>query len=112
MTSIPAPAAFTRKRADQRVARPGWQPAAAGGPLASLLLYTPLLATTLLAKLSVPPFAAQSLSISYLFIVAAIGLGLVLGYLRMDTVRLSFFLIFIACIGRRCAPSRSVRWRA
>ena len=99
MTSIPAPAAFTRKRADQRVARPGWQPAAAGGPLSSLLLYTPLLATTLLAKLSVPPFAAQSLSISYLFIVAAIGLGLVLGYLRMDTVRLSFFLIFIACIG-------------
>jgi hypothetical protein len=69
------------------------------GRLAALLLYTPLLATTFLAKLSVPPFAAQSLSIAYLFIVLAIGLGLVLGYLRIEIFRLSFFLLFIGYIG-------------
>jgi hypothetical protein len=71
----------------------------AEGWLAGLLLYTPLLASTLLAKLSVPPFAAQSLSIAYLFILLALGLGLVLGYLRLDSGRLSFFLLFTGCIG-------------
>ncbi|MBT3068502.1 hypothetical protein [Rhodoferax sp. U11-2br] len=74
-------------------------PQAKGRRWALLLLYTPLLASTLLAKLSVPPFAAQSLSIAYLFILLAMVLGLLLGYLRLDTARLSFFLLFIGCIG-------------
>jgi len=99
MTSIPVPVSSRTKRADPSVGFSGWLQTSADGILASLLLYTPLLATTLLAKLSVPPFAAQSLSISYLFILLAVAVGLVLGYLRMDTGRLSFFLIFIGCIG-------------
>jgi hypothetical protein len=71
----------------------------AGNSVASLLLYLPLLSTTLFAKLSVPPFAAQSLSIAYLFIFLAIGFGLALGCLQPDTRRLSFFLIFVGMIG-------------
>lgn len=78
-------------------ARP-WQEKAEG-PLAALLLYTPLLATTLLAKLSVPPFAAQSLSISYLFLVLALALGLVLGRLQPDIRRLCFFLFCLGSLG-------------
>lgn len=72
---------------------------AAGGTWASLLLYLPLLATTLLAKLSLPPFAAQSLTIAYVFIFLPIALGLAAGCLRLDIKRLSFFLLFIGAIG-------------
>lgn len=71
----------------------------AGISLASGLLYLPLVSTTLLAKLSVPPFAAQSLSIAYVFIFLAIGIGLAFGCLQVDTRRLSFFLIFVGFIG-------------
>ena len=94
MTAFPASPPF----------RPG--PAAAGADiagagslLAGLLLYTPLLSTTLLAKLSVPPFAAQSLSIAYLFIFLALAVGVVFGQLRLDSRRLSFYLLFVGCIG-------------
>lgn len=91
MTAIPLPLAGRLGAAAPAAAGAGW--------LASLLLYTPLLASTLFAKLSVPPFAAQSLSIAYLFILLALGVGLVLGHLRLDSGRLSFFLVFIGCIG-------------
>ncbi len=72
---------------------------ALGAPLAGLVLYTPLLATILLAKVSLPPFAALSLSIAYLFIFLAAALGVALGHLRVDSRRLSFFLVFIGSIG-------------
>lgn len=73
--------------------------AGAGGWFVSLLLYLPLLATTLLAKLSLPPLAAQSLTIAYVFIFLPIALGLAAGCLRLDIKRLSFFLLFIGAIG-------------
>lgn len=73
--------------------------AEAGGWFVSLLLYLPLLATTLLAKLSLPPLAAQSLTIAYVFIFLPIALGLAAGCLRLDIKRLSFFLLFIGAIG-------------
>lgn len=73
--------------------------AGASGSLASVLLYMPLVATTLLAKLSVPPLAAQSLSISYVFIFLPIAIGLAAGCVKLDIRRLSFFLIFIGSIG-------------
>lgn len=98
MTAISVPVAL-RRRPALAAGSDGWRQATADGWLASLLLYTPLLASTLLAKLSVPPFSAQSLSIAYLFFLLAIGLGLVLGHLRLDSGRLSFFLVFIGCIG-------------
>lgn len=92
-------AVFTFPRASHRAAAASAEPAPAAGPLASLLLYTPLLSATLLAKLSVPPFAAQSLSIAYLFILLALALGLALGCLRLDSGRLSFFLLFVGSLG-------------
>lgn len=98
--------AFTPISVQPSLARPadpaskaGWRTVWPGGSLASVLLYLPLLSTTLLAKLSVPPFAAQSLSIAYLFIFLAIGLGVAFGYLQADTRRLGFFLLFIGFIG-------------
>ncbi|MBI2277795.1 MAG: hypothetical protein HYU74_10625 [Dechloromonas sp.] len=91
MTAIPLPLAGRPATATPAAAGAGW--------LAGALLYTPLLASILFAKLSVPPFAAQSLSIAYLFILLAIGLGLVLGQLRLDSGRLAFFLVFVGCIG-------------
>lgn len=98
MTAISLP--FTlRRRPSPAAGAADWRQGTADGWLAGLLLYTPLLASTLLAKLSVPPFAAQSLSIAYLFILLALGLGLVLGHLRLDSGRLGFFLVFIGCIG-------------
>ena len=99
MTAIRSPAALPSNWVVPTFRRSAWREVSADGRLASLLLYTPLLATTLLAKLSVPPFAAQSLSIAYLFILLAPVLGLVLGLLRLDSGRLSFFLVFIGCIG-------------
>lgn len=72
---------------------------AADDILTRVLLYTPLLSTTLLAKLSVPPFATQGLSIAYLFIFLAMGLGVVLGRLQLDIGRLNFFLLFMGGIG-------------
>ncbi len=74
-------------------------PAFSVAPLAGLVLYTPLLATVLLAKVSLPPFAALSLSIAYLFIFLAVGMGVALGHLRVDSRRLGFFLVFIGSIG-------------
>jgi hypothetical protein len=96
MTAIPVPVALPPAPV---TGGSGSRLGTADGWLAGLLLYTPLLASTLLAKLSVPPFAAQSLSIAYLFILLALGLGLVLGHLRLDSGRLSFFMLFIGCIG-------------
>lgn len=98
MTVMPIPVALG-SRPDHPAGDASWRQGTADGWLAGLLLYTPLLASILLAKLSVPPFAAQSLSIAYLFILLAPGLGLVLGYLRLDSGRLSFFLVFSGCIG-------------
>lgn len=97
MTAIPASAASAAFRPGR--AAPGARPALADDVVASLLLYLPLLSTTLLAKLSVPPFAAQSLSIAYLFIFLSIGLGVALGCLQLDSGRLIFFLLFVGCIG-------------
>lgn len=101
MKGSPAATAFRPIAGGPRpaVASAATRPALADGFLPSLLLYTPLLAATLLAKLSVPPFAAQSLSIAYLFIFLAIALGVVLGYLKLDGVRLSFFLLFVGYAG-------------
>jgi hypothetical protein len=91
MTAFPLPVAGRLAAAAPAAGGNGW--------LAGLLLYTPLLATILFAKLSVPPFAAQSLSIAYLFILLAVGIGVILGQLRLDSGRLTFFLIFVGCIG-------------
>jgi len=95
MTTVTIAASLQPPSAPIAAGRPAW----VEGSLASLMLYLPLLATTLLAKLSVPPFAAQSLSIAYLFIFLAIGLGLAIGCLRLDSRRLSFFLLLIGGIG-------------
>lgn len=99
MTASPATAAIhagpAAAAAGKGVRRLAWP----RGTLASLLLYMPLVATTLLAKLSVPPFAAQSLSIAYVFIFLPIAIGLAAGCVKLDIRRLSFFLIFIGSIG-------------
>lgn len=66
---------------------------------ASWLLYAPLLSSTLLSKISVPPFSGLGLGIAFLCIFAAMGLGVLFGRMRFDARRTALFLLLVGFIG-------------
>ena len=67
--------------------------------LPTAVLCVPIVAVTLLAKLSIPPFAAQGIDMSLLVILAAIGAGLFAGCMRLDAWRLALYALVIGILG-------------
>lgn len=63
------------------------------------LQYTPIVAVTLLAKLSLPPLAPMGLGIDLPVILAATLAGMVSGLLRVHKGRLVMYLVMLAWLG-------------
>lgn len=59
----------------------------------------PIVAVTVLAKISLPPLAPLGLGIDIPVIVAATGIGLLTGALRVHTARLAAYLAMLAWLG-------------
>lgn len=68
------------------------------GSLADWLAYTPLISTTILAKL-VMPGLPPDFALAWPLIFAAVVIGLASGRMRLDGPRLTFFLVAITVMG-------------
>jgi hypothetical protein len=75
------------------------QPGDIVGWLPTAVLCVPIVAVTLLPKLSIPPFAAQGIDMSLLVIFTAIGAGLFAGCMRLDAWRLALYALAIGILG-------------
>ena len=75
------------------------QPGGTVGWLPTAVLCAPIVAVTLLAKLSVPPFAVQGIDMSLLVIFTVIGAGLFAGCMRLDSWRLALYALAVGSLG-------------
>jgi hypothetical protein len=79
-----------RERAARKESAP-WLP--------TIVLFTPLLAATFLAKAAIPPYGEQGIGISLPLVLGLIAIGLVAGCVRIQPVRLTLFLLLMAFLG-------------
>jgi hypothetical protein len=72
-------------------ALPSWQ--------TRLIVFTPIVGTTLLAKFGVPPLAASGIGVLYPLTFAMLGYGFLTGQLQFEPRRLAFFFTMLATLG-------------
>jgi len=70
---------------------PSWQ--------TRLIVFTPIVGTTLLAKFGLPPFAASGIGLLYPLTFAMLGYGFLTGQLQFEPRRLAFFFTMLATLG-------------
>ncbi len=63
------------------------------------LIYAPLILTTILAKISVPPFNAQGIGINYPILVFIYLVGIVSGRIEVHPYRLAYFSLLFGMFG-------------
>ncbi|WP_425259335.1 hypothetical protein ACPOLB_00585 [Rubrivivax sp. RP6-9] len=86
-----------QRHADGQAQAPAHAPARSWGR--TVLQYTPLLAVTVLAKLSLPPLGAMGLGADVPILVLATAWGLASGLLRVHRERLMMYLAMLAWLG-------------
>ncbi len=90
-TAAPRPAAESRYDPMYGTTLPAWQ--------TRLIVFTPLVGTTLLAKIGLPPLAAGGIGILYPLTFAMLGYGFITGQLQFEARRLAFFFTMLATLG-------------
>ena len=70
---------------------PAWQ--------TKVIVFTPVLCSTLLSKFGLPPLASIGIGLLYPLTFALIGYGFITGQLRFEPRRLTFFLIVLSTLG-------------
>ena len=76
------------------------QPTAASiGWMRFAVLATPILGVTVFSKFTIPPLGAQGLDLSLFFLLLAILTGLSMGFIRLDSGRLTLYVVMIGLLG-------------